>query len=144
MKLNGSHKFKAPSTQVYNAILNPEVLKASIPGCEGITYLDANRIQANITTPIPGLKGPYGVVINIAKLQAPHDIELQVLRQGRGGKINAVSQIHLTDEVDGALLNYTANAELEGPVSIANNPLSQGIVKKSLSSFFDNLDKALS
>ncbi len=138
MKLNGTHKFKAPSTQVYNALLNSEVLKESIPGCETVSYLDANRIQANITTPIPGLKGPYAIVITIANRQAPHHIELQVLRQGRGGKVNAVSQIDLADEVDGALLNYQASAELEGPVAIANNPLSQGIVKKSLNSFFEN------
>jgi carbon monoxide dehydrogenase subunit G len=145
VKLNGTHKFKATSAQVYSAILNPEILKASIPGCEGITYLDADRIQANLTTPIPGLKGPYALVINIANLQAPRHIELQVLRQGRGGKINAMSQIDLADEADGAaLLNYSANAELEGPVAIANNPLSQGIVKKSLNSFFENLDKAIS
>ncbi len=144
MKLNGTHKFKAPSTQVYNALLNSEVLKESIPGCETVSYLDANRIQANITTPIPGLKGPYAIVITIANRQAPHHIELQVLRQGRGGKVNAVSQIDLADEVDGALLNYQASAELEGPVAIANNPLSQGIVKKSLNSFFENLAKTLS
>jgi carbon monoxide dehydrogenase subunit G len=145
VKLNGTHKFKAASTQVYNAILNPDILKASIPGCEGITYLDANRIQANLTTPIPGLKGPYALVITLANRQAPKHIEIQVLRQGRGGKIHAVSLIDLADEADGAaLLNYSANAELEGPVAIANNPLSQSIVKKSLNSFFENLDKAIS
>ncbi|HTK08273.1 MAG TPA: SRPBCC domain-containing protein [Ktedonobacteraceae bacterium] len=143
MKLNGTHKFKVSSSQVYNAILNPATLQASIPGCDGVTYLDDSRIQADITTPIPGLKGPYAVVINIANRQAPSHLELQVQRQGRGGKVNAVSQIDLTDEADGALLSYNASAELEGPVAIANNPLSQGIVKKSLSSFFENLEKSL-
>jgi hypothetical protein len=144
MKLNGTHKFKVSSSQVYNAILNPAMLQASIPGCDGVTYLDDSRIQADITTPIPGLKGPYAVVINIANRQAPSHLELQVLRQGRGGKVNAISQIDLTDEADGALLSYNASAELEGPVAIANNPLSQGIVKKSLNSFFENLEKSLS
>jgi uncharacterized protein len=143
MKLEGNHKFKASSAQVYQAILNPEVLKASIPGCEEIKFLDAQRIQVNITTGIPGLKGPYAIIISIINQQAPKYLELQVLRQGRGGKINAISQIRLIDELDGALLHYTANAELEGPVSIANNPLGQGVVKRSLSSFFENLEKSL-
>ena len=143
MKLEGNHKFKASSTQVYQAILNPEVLKASIPGSEDVKFLDAQRLQVNLTTSIPGLKGPYAVVISIVNQQAPNNLELQVTRQGRGGKINALSQIHLTDEPDGSLLHYSANAELEGPVAIANNPLGQGIVKRSLSSFFDNLEKSL-
>lgn len=143
MKLNGTHKFKAASSQVYNAILNPDVLKSCIPGCNSVEYLDNNRIKANITTPFPGLKGPYGVVINIQQNQAPNHLVLQVLRKGTGGSINAISQINIQDEADGALLTYDANADLEGPIAIANNPLGQGITKNSLGAFFKNLDKAI-
>lgn len=143
MKLNGSHKFKASSAQVYNAILSPSVLQSCIPGCNSVEFLDANRIKANITTPFPGLKGPYGVVIKIEQHQAPNHLVLQVQRKGTGGSINAVSQINIQDEADGALLTYDANAELEGPVAIANNPIGQGITKNSLGSFFKNLDKSI-
>jgi carbon monoxide dehydrogenase subunit G len=144
MKLSGTHKFKAPSAKIYSAILNPEILKASIPGCHSVEYLDSNRLQANISTPLPGLRGPYGVVINIVRQEAPNYLELQVQRKGTGGSVNAVSQITLTDEADGSLLTYKANADLEGPVAIANNPLGESITKNSLSSFFKNLDKAVS
>jgi carbon monoxide dehydrogenase subunit G len=144
MKLNGTHKFKASSAQVFNAILNPDILKSCIPNCNSIEYLDANRIKLNITTPLPGLKGPYGIVVNIPRQQAPNYLELQVQRKGTGGSINAVSQINLQDEADGTLLSYDAQADLEGPVAIANNPIGQGITKNTLNSFFKNLDKAIS
>ncbi len=143
MKLNGRHKFKAASTQVYNAILNPDILKSCIPGCNSVKYLDNSSIQANITTPFPGLKGPYGVVINIQQNQAPNHLVLQVRRKGTGGSINAISQINIQDEADGALLTYDANADLEGPIAMANNPIGQGITKSSLGAFFKNLDKAI-
>jgi uncharacterized protein len=144
MKLNGTHKFKASSTQVFNAILNPDILKSCIPNCNSIEFLDTNRLKLNITTPLPGLKGPYGIVVNIPRQQAPNYLELQVQRKGTGGSINAISQINLQDEADGALLSYDAQAELEGPVAIANNPIGQGITKNTLNSFFKNLDKAIS
>ena len=143
MKLNGSHKFKVSGATVYNAILTPNILQSCIPGCSGVEYLDANRLRANITTSLPGLKGPYGIVINIAQQQAPNFIVLQVQRQGKGGSINAVSQISITDQPDGALLNYDANADLEGPIAIINNPIGGGITKNSLDTFFKNLDKAI-
>jgi uncharacterized protein len=143
MKLNGTHKFKATSSQVFNAILNPEILKSCIPGCDSIEYLDNKRMQANISTPLPGLKGPYGIIINIAQQQAPRYLELQVQRQGRGGSVNAVSQINLSDENDGTLLTYNANAELDGPIALANNPIGQGMTKNTLGTFFKNLDKAI-
>ncbi|GCE49525.1 hypothetical protein EI42_02637 [Thermosporothrix hazakensis] len=141
MKLNGTHKFHAPVDKVFDAILNPQVLQASIPGCESIEYLDGNRIKANISTPLPGLKGPYGIVINLARVQKPNYIELQVQRSGTGGSVNAVAQIQLTQEPDGTLLSYDANAELAGAVAVANNPIGQGIAKNTLGTIFKNLEK---
>lgn len=143
MKLNGTHKFKAPSQKVFNAILNPTILQSCIPGCNSVEYLDPHSIKANLTTPLPGLKGPYGVVINIADRQEPGYLVLQVQREGTGGKVNATSQIRISDEQDGALLSYNASAELAGPIAIANNPIGEGITKNSLGSFFKNLDKAI-
>lgn len=143
MKLNGTHKFKASSQQVFNAILNPAILKNCIPGCNAIEYVDANRIKASITTPLPGLKGPYGVIINIAQRHEPGMLVLQVQRKGTGGSVNASSLISITDEADGSLLTYDANADLGGPIAIADNPIGRGVTNNSLDKFFKNLDKAI-
>jgi uncharacterized protein len=59
------------------------------------------------------------------------------------GSINATSWIDITDEPDGALLNYHATAEMEGAIAMANNPVGQSITKNSLNSFFEKLDKAI-
>jgi uncharacterized protein len=144
MKLSGTHKFKAPSTQVFNAILNPDVLKACIPGCDSIEYLDSSHIRANLALPFPGMKGPYGIVVNIANQQAPHHLELQFQHSGRGGSVNAVSQINLSDEADGTTLSYNANAELSGAATMANNIIGEGAAKNMLGTFFKNLDKTIS
>jgi carbon monoxide dehydrogenase subunit G len=143
MKLNGSHKFKANSWQVFNAILNPNVLQSCIPGCNSVEYLDSHRMKANITTPLPGLKGPYGAIIQIAQRQEPSALVLELRRKGAGGSINATSHIHIQDEPDGALLMYDAVADLQGPVAIADNFMGQPIVKSSLNTFLKNLDKAI-
>jgi uncharacterized protein len=143
MKLNGSHKFKASSQQVFHAILNPGILQSCIPGCQSVEYLDADNIRTNISTPIPGLKGPYGADIHISQRQEPSALVLEVQNKGRGGTINASSHIHIADEPDGALLTYDASAELEGPVALANNPVGQGVVKNQLGAFFKNLDKSI-
>ena len=58
MKLNGTHKFKVSSNKVFNAILDTKVLQSCIPGCKSVEYIDAHQIKADLTTPLPGLKGP--------------------------------------------------------------------------------------
>lgn len=143
MKLNGTYKFKANSTRVFNAILDPAVLQKSIPGCESITQLDAARLQINITTSLPGLKGPYAVVVNLVQQQAPNLIVLGVKRQGRGGSVDATANLNIVDEADGALLTYDANAELSGGIAIADNPIGKPIVSRTLNTVFENLNKTL-
>ncbi|HEX3639937.1 MAG TPA: SRPBCC domain-containing protein [Ktedonobacteraceae bacterium] len=143
MKLNGTHKFKASSTQVFNAILDPEILKSSIPGCNAVAYTPPDKITVEVTTPLPGLRGPFEVTINIINQSSPNFLELQVQRKGRGGSVNAISKISLADQADGALLTYDGTAELEGLIAVADNPIGQPIVKNSLNSFFKNLEKAL-
>lgn len=141
MKLNGEHKFKVKSQQVFSAILNTEVLEACIPGCNSVEYLDPVHIRANVTTPLPGLRGPYGAVIEISELQAPNTLVLELHRKGAGGSVNFTGHINIAEEADGTLLSYTANADLTGPIAIVNNPIGQGIVRNSLGTFFKNLEK---
>lgn len=143
MKLNGTHKFKANSSRVFNAILDPSVLKGCIPGCDSVEQLDASRLQINISTPLPGLKGPFAVVVDLVQHQAPNLIVLGVKRQGRGGSIDATANINIADDAGGSLVSYDANAELGGPIAVANNPIGKGIVNNTLNTVFDNLDKAL-
>lgn len=143
MKLSGTHKFKASSSQVFHAVLNPAVLKSCIPGCESVEFLDANTLRVSMTTPLPGLKGPYGIPISITQRQDPNFLEFQVQGKGAGASVNATGKINLTDEPDGALLAYEANAELTGAAAIANNPFGERTIKGSLSSFFKNLDAAI-
>ncbi len=143
MKLSSTRKFNSTSQQVFDAILNPTILKSCIPGCNHVEYIGTDRIVINITTPLPGLKGPYGAVLQITEVNAPHALTLSLQRKGVGGAINATGKVQLTDEPDGSLLSYDANATLEGPVAIANNPLGQGIIKNSLNTFFKNLEQAI-
>ncbi len=143
MKLNGSHKFKASSQQVFNAILNPEILKSCIPGCNDVEMLDSDLIRARVTTPLPGLKGPFGIAIHIAQMQAPNFLVLQVQRKGTGGSIDATSQIRINDEPGGSVLYYDATANLDGPIKVADNPIGRGITNNTLNNLFSNLDKAI-
>ena len=142
MKLNGTHKFKANSTRVFNAILDPATLQKCIPGCESVALLDATRLQVNVTVPLPGLKGAYAVVVNLVKRQEPNLIVLGVKRQGRGGSVDAIANINIADESDGALVTYDANAELSGAIAVAGT-VGRPFVNNTLNSVFENLDKTL-
>jgi carbon monoxide dehydrogenase subunit G len=143
MKFNGSHTFKVSSRTVFNSVLDPTILQACIPNCTSVTYLDANNLNIDLTTPLPGLKGPYSIVIQIIQLQDPDTIVLGIDRQGTGGSIKGTCHIGISDEPTGSILTYNAVGQLEGPIAIVSNPLGEGIAKNLLKSFFKKLDAKL-
>lgn len=143
MKLNGKRSFKAPAEKVFDAILTPAILQSSIAGCSSVEYLDPGNLHVNLTTPLPGLRGPYSIVIQVVKRERPDRIVLEVHRKGTGGSIDCVCNVAVTNETDGSFLSYSVVGELEGPIAIARNPVGEGLVKGLLNSFFKNLDRAL-
>ena len=143
MKISGTQTFKASCQQVFEAILDPDVLKVSLPGCNQVAYLDPTHIQANLI-PLIGPKQPYTVVIQIAKREEPSHLVLRIQHKDQGGSIHAEAQITLRDVADGTQLFYDINADLEGSLALANNFIGKGLLTSSLKSFFAGVEKSLS
>lgn len=146
MKLSGSYQFQAPSQKVFQALSNPAALQASIPGCEAVWYPDETHMKVRVMSPLPlpGMQGPYDVTVRVKDSQEPHLLVLQAGRSGRvGGTINTETRITIEDAVNGSLLTYDAQAELQGPIAFANNPVVQEVVKHSLNAFLKKLNATI-
>jgi len=139
MKLNGTHQFTANSAKVYNAILDPAIIKQAVPGCESAEILNPTQLLLNVNVPLPGFSNTIGVIIDLLEQDSPNKLVLGVKK---GGKIDAKATILINDGDKGALLSYDANADLAGPLSIAG-AVVKPFVDKSLKSVFDKLDQVL-
>ena len=96
----------------------PTGLPGGAPGSVFDAHLDGDAVQPKMAV----VELIAGAVVDAQQSDVPPD---------------------LADEADGALLTYNADADLEGPVAIANNPIGEGITKNSLGTFFKNLEKAI-
>ena len=57
MDMTGERRIPAPREVVWNKLNDPEVLKASIPGCESLERVSENEMKATASVkigPIPG------------------------------------------------------------------------------------------
>jgi uncharacterized protein len=147
MEVSGSQKVNAPRSQVFNALLNPEILKNSVPGCDSAGYVDfptGRELKLSISTSIPGLKGPYNVFLRTVDVVAPTHVVLIAEPSSSLGSIKAVCTIDLTDDADGTTLNYNAHAEIEGKIAATPDILLKGAIKVALDQFFKNFEKQVS
>ncbi len=147
MEVSGSHKICAPRQQVFQALLNPEVLKNSVPGCESAEFVDfptGRQLKLMVSPSIPGLKGPYTVFLQTGEVIAPSRVTLIAEPTSSMGSIKATCVTDLTDDAVGTNLNYNANAVMEGKIAAIPDMIIKGGVKSALDQFFKNFEKQVS
>ncbi len=147
MDVSGSQKVKAPRPHVFNALLNPEILKNSIPGCNSADFVDfptGRHLKLVVSPSIPGLKGPYNVYLQRGEIIAPSRIVLIAEPSSSIGSIKATCTIDLIEDGTNTNLNYNANAVMDGKIAATPDMILKGAVKVALDQFFKNFDKQVS
>ena len=144
MDVNGNHKVKAPRQQVFQALLNPEVLKNSVPGCDSAEFVDfptGRQLKLKVSPSIPGMKGPYKVFLQTGEVVAPSRIVFLAGPRGSEGSVKATCVVDLVDDAEGTVLNYNAHADLEGKFAAVPDMVLNGAMKMALNHFFKNFEK---
>src|SRR5258708_34347701 len=114
MDISGSQKVKAPRQQVFAALLNPEILKNSVPGCDSAEFVDfpaGRQIKLTVSPSIPGLKGPYTVFLQTGEVVAPSRIVLIAEPTGSLGSIKSTCTIDLTGDATKTNLAHNSTSE---------------------------------
>ncbi len=147
MDISGSQKIKAPRQQVFAALLNPEILKNSVPGCDSAEFVDfpaGRQIKLTVSPSFPGLKGPFTVFLQTVEVVAPSHIVLIAEPTSSLGSIKATCIIDLTGDAADTNLVYNAHAEMEGKIAATPDIIVKGAVKVALDQFFRNFEKQVS
>jgi len=147
MEITGSQKVKAPRQQVFNALLNPEVLKNSIPGCDSAEFVDfptGRQLKLTVSPNLPGLSGPYTIFLQTGEVIPPSRVVLIAEPSSTLGSVKATCTTDLSEETDGTLLSYNAHASMEGKIAATPEFVLKGAVKLALDQFFKNFEKQVS
>jgi carbon monoxide dehydrogenase subunit G len=147
MEVTGSQKVKAPRAQVFHALLNPEVLKNSVPSCDSAEFVDfptGRQLKLTISPSIPGLSGKQTVFLQTGEVVPPSRVVLIAEPSSSLGSVKSACTIDLVEDGDNTVLNYKANATLEGKISATPEIVLKGAVSVALGQFFKNFEKQVS
>ncbi len=147
MDVSGSQKVKAPRPHVFNALLDPEVLKKSLPGCDSAEFIDfptGRQLKLTVSPSIPGLKGPYNVFLQTGEVVVPSRVVLIAEPTSSIGSIKATCAIDLIEDDETTNLNYNANAIMDGKIAATPDMIVKGAVRVALDQFFKNFEKQVS
>jgi carbon monoxide dehydrogenase subunit G len=144
MKISGEHTLNAPVEQVWDSLLDPQVLVSTIPGCESLAATGENSYAMTVTAGVAAIKGTYNGVCRLSDLD-PHS-SLVMKRSGAGapGTIDATVHVKFTESGEGATtIAYDADAIVGGMVGGVGQRMLTSVSRKMAGEFFDNVGKAI-
>ena len=143
MKLKVSSIVPAERSRVFAALIDPEVLRRAIPGCESLTPIGGDSYAATLKVGVAGLKGTYTGKASIRDQRPPDALTLSFEGKGGPGFIRGVSTIGLTAEDAATRVSADADVQVGGPIAAVGSRLVEAAAKKLADDFFKQLAEQL-
>ncbi len=143
MRFTGQNTIAAPVEQVWEALLDPRVLVATIPGCEQLESTGDHDYAMTVTAGVAAIKGTYTGSCSLADLK-PHD-SLAMRLQGAGAPGTIDATVAVTFEGRGAetVLSYDADAVVGGMVGGVGQRMLSSVSRRMAAEFFGNVESVL-
>jgi len=137
MELQGQERIAAPRAQVWQALNDPEILKACIPGCESIEMLSPTEMKARVALKLGPIKASFAGQVTLSGIDPPNGYTIS--GEGSGGSVGGAkgsAEVRLTDDGDGSLLSYRVSSQVSGKIAQLGARLIDSAAQKLAGDFF--------
>jgi carbon monoxide dehydrogenase subunit G len=137
MDMSGSHRIPAKREKVWEALNDPEILKACIPGCESLEKTSETEMTAAVTSKIGPVKAKFKGAVTLENINPPESYT--IVGEGKGGVAGFAkgsADVSLTEEGDETVLSYEAKAQVGGKLAQLGSRLIDSTAKKMAEDFF--------
>src|SRR5215216_260997 len=114
MKVEGDYTFPGAPEQVWELLLDPESLRACIPGVQTLTETSPDHFDAVMSVGVAAIRGTYKGKVGIVDKTAPQSYTLQVEGSGGPGFVKGTAKIALQAEGDGTHVHVDGDGQVGG------------------------------
>ena len=137
MELTGQQLIPLPQDATWQALNDPEILKACITGCEVFEKSADNEYQLTMTTRIGPVSARFKGVMTLKDVDPPHGYTMTFEGQGGvAGFAKGEATVKLEPEGDSTRLEYAAKAMVGGKIAQLGARLIDGVARKLSNDFF--------
>ena len=140
MQMSGEYKIAAPRQAVWDALNDPEVLKACIPGCEELERTSDTGFAAKVKAKVGPVSAKFAGEVSLSDINAPESYTIS--GEGKGGAAGFAkggAKVRLDEDgADATTLHYEVDAKVGGKLAQIGARLIDGTAKKMADEFFGN------
>ncbi|MFQ6553023.1 CoxG family protein [Aestuariibius insulae] len=145
MKMTDSQTIDAPPDRVWAALLDPDILKACVPGCQEMTGSAEEGFDAVVVQKVGPVKATFKGGVTLEDMVEPSS--LTITGEGKGGAAGFAkggADIRLEPiEGGGTELHYDVEAKVGGKLAQLGSRIIDGFAKKMADQFFTDFKEAV-
>ncbi|WP_342451399.1 SRPBCC family protein [Neoroseomonas nitratireducens] len=143
--MSGERRIPAPRQRVWEALNDPEMLRAAIPGCDSVTRTAEDAFEAKVSVKIGPMAAKFGGKVKLENVNPPASYTISGEGNGgamgfaKGGADVALEEVGPSETV----LKYTVKAQVGGKMAQLGARLIDSTAKQMSDQFFDRFAAAV-
>jgi carbon monoxide dehydrogenase subunit G len=144
MDMSGEQLIPLQQREVWDALNDPQILMACIPGCESINQVADNQYAIQMTAAVGPVKAKFSGNLTLSDIDPPNSYSLAFTGSGgAAGFGKGGARVTLSPDGLGTRLVYSANAQVGGKLAQMGSRLIDGVAKKMAEEFFARFNATL-
>ena len=139
MKISGQQTIPFPVETVWDALLDPQVLVATIPGCERLGATGEHSYRMTVSAGVGAIRGTYDGTCDLSDLRPHESLVMRLKGAGAPGTIDAAVDVRFEETGDGTRVSYDADASVGGMVGGVGQRMLTSVSQRMAQEFFGNV-----
>lgn len=143
LKLEGEYTFEAPRQLVWEALLDPNTIAQTIPGCDQLLETSQHHYEGPIRVGVGPVQGQFEASFTLSDLNPPESYHLKMAGNGPGGFMEGDGDIHLNESGESTGMRYAVDAQVGGPVASVGQRLLESAARVIVRQGLERLDRLI-
>jgi len=139
MEMTGERQIAAPRQRVWEALNDPALLKAAIPGCDSVERTGDDSFEAKVSVKLGPMSAKFGGKVQLTNINPPSSYTIS--GEGSGGAMGFAkggADVALEEVGPNAtVLRYSVKAQVGGKMAQLGARLIDSTAKSMADQFFD-------
>jgi carbon monoxide dehydrogenase subunit G len=137
MEMKGEQLVPASQQATWEALNDPDVLKACVPGCESIDRTSDTEFVVQMTARVGPVSAKFKGKLNLSNVKPPHSYSIAFEGQGGvAGFAKGGADVSLTPDGHSTRLGYKVKANVGGKLAQIGSRLVDAAANKVANDFF--------
>ena len=145
MKIQGERRLAFPRQRVWEALMDPEVLARTLPGCRSLERDGDDAFTGRLQVTIGPVQGDFRGRLELADVEPLEGYRMRLDGRGPSGFMRGEGRVDLLEEDSGAatLLTYDLDAQVGGRIAGLGQRLLESSGKAVAQQGLDGLERQL-